>query len=330
MDKDLLAKSNVSSAVLDVVNAAILVMTSDGQIIHFNKACQKMTGYAFEEVRGKCPWDLFILPEEIEAVKNVFQRLTAGDFPNRHTNYWLTRSGDRRLIEWANTAITDSNGVIAYVIATGIDVTERDRAEKQIAKHQEKLEVLVDERTDALNKANKQLEQMAHRDGLTGIYNHRYLKQALEHEMCRAVRYTRPLSLILCDVDFFKIYNDTYGHVAGDNCLREIANIISTTFNRAADIVGRYGGEEFAIILPDLSDEEVKMLAEGLRKAVWHKNIPYNSSPIADRVTISVGVATIQSDKLFEIASMIEAADRALYDAKQNGRNKVRHCAIVL
>jgi diguanylate cyclase (GGDEF)-like protein/PAS domain S-box-containing protein len=324
VNEDILLTSGIAGAVLDVVHAAVVVMDREGRIVLFNKACQELTGYTVSEVENRYPWDLFILPEETEEVKTVFSKLAAGDFPNNHTNYWLTKSGDRRLVEWSNTALLDDHGAITYVIGTGIDITERSRAEKLIETHKIELENLVAERTYKLHKANKKLERMAHKDGLTGIYNRRYCNDTLEREIRRVVRDAKPLSVMLCDVDFFKTYNDTFGHVAGDECLKDIAGIIARTFHRASDMVARYGGEEFIVVLPDISAEEAALLAENLLEAVWDRNIPNSSSSIADRVTISIGVATIRSDRLFEVASLIRAADQALYEAKNAGRNLVR------
>ena len=119
MKNELLQEAKISSAVLDIVNAVILVMNKDGKIVLFNKASEKLTGYKFEEVKGKCPWDLFILPKEIDGVRNVFSRLTSGDFPNTHINYWLTKNGGKKLIDWSNTVIADKKGRVAFVIATG-------------------------------------------------------------------------------------------------------------------------------------------------------------------------------------------------------------------
>ncbi len=118
------------SAILDTAAALVVVLDTKGRIVRFNRACEKATGYTFDEVRGKSLWDLFVLPEEAEPVKTVFEELKRGEFPNEFENYWMTKDGSRRLIAWSNTALLDDHGSVAYVIGTGIDITERKRAEE--------------------------------------------------------------------------------------------------------------------------------------------------------------------------------------------------------
>lgn len=316
-------KYELGDAVLEIVGAVILVMDSHGQILRFNKACENLTGYKFKEVYRKYPWDLFVLPDEIERVKNVFSRLKAGDFPNSHTNYWTTKNKGMRLIQWSNTSILDADGNVAYVIATGIDITEQKEAEDKLIQHQQELEQEVAERTKELHAANQLLEEIARQDELTGLYNRRHFNKMLDIEIRRSVREKIPLSLIMCDVDYFKSFNDYYGHVAGDECLREIADVLKQEFRRSADIVARFGGEEFVVILPDVNQEEAFFLAHRLLESVRNKNIAHDSSPIENRVTISLGLATMNTNKVYSMETIIGAADHALYMAKNKGRNRV-------
>ena len=113
------------AAILDTAGALVVVLDTKGRIVRFNNACEKGTGYFFEEVKDKSLWDLFILPEEAEYVRTVFEKLKGGDFPNEFGNYWLTKDGKRRLIAWSNTTLLDDHGSVWYVIGTGIDITER-------------------------------------------------------------------------------------------------------------------------------------------------------------------------------------------------------------
>ncbi|GAB4541046.1 MAG: GAF domain-containing protein [Anaerolineae bacterium] len=131
-----------ASAVLDTVGALVIVLDRAGRIVSFNRACQEMTGYTFEEVAGKCFWDLFLIPEEVEPVKAVFNELRSGQFPNRYENYWLTRDGSRRLIAWSNTALLNDSGTVEYVIGTGIDISERKRVEAEIERRRQESEAL--------------------------------------------------------------------------------------------------------------------------------------------------------------------------------------------
>ncbi len=124
---------NFVATVLDTAGALVTVLDTKGRIVRFNRACEETSGYLFEEVKGKEFWDIFLLPEEVPGVEDVFEHLLAGDFPNTHENYWVTKDGRRRLIAWSNTALLDKNGKVEYVVATGIDITERKEAEARVA-----------------------------------------------------------------------------------------------------------------------------------------------------------------------------------------------------
>lgn len=172
-----------------------------------------------------------------------------------------------------------------------------------------------------LKVANQKLQQLAILDGLTGVANRRYFDLVLYNEWQRLAREQKPLSLILCDLDYFKAYNDHYGHQAGDRCLQKVAEILQKSTRRPADLVARYGGEEFAIILPDTDSEGALFVANKLKTSLAQQKLPHQSSKVSDYVTFSMGIAT-QLPGLQETASIaIEEADRGLYQAKKQGRN---------
>jgi PAS domain S-box-containing protein len=150
-----------TSAVLDTAGALVVVLDTQGRIVRFNRACEKLTGYAFDEVKGQPFWDLFLVPEEMGSVRTIFRELQAGELPNKHENYWLTRDGERRLIAWSNTGLIDSEGCVEHVIGTGIDITERRRAEEALQQAHGALEQRVQERTAELAKANDELRVVA-------------------------------------------------------------------------------------------------------------------------------------------------------------------------
>jgi diguanylate cyclase (GGDEF)-like protein len=175
----------------------------------------------------------------------------------------------------------------------------------------------------ALEDANEKLERLSFLDGLTNIANRRRFDEFLQTEWRRGVRNGQPLSAIVVDIDSFKAYNDTYGHEAGDETLRKVAGALSATPNRPADLVARYGGEEFVIVLPGTDAAGARHLAERLRAGVERLAIPHATSATAPRVTISLGVATTVPRRDASPQSLIEAADRALYEAKHGGRNRV-------
>ena len=180
----------------------------------------------------------------------------------------------------------------------------------------------IAERTNALMKANTKLKQMSLVDGLTGIANRRRFDEDMAREWRRMVRQNAPMSLILADIDFFKCYNDRYGHQKGDQCLVKVAKTISSEAKRPADLVARYGGEEFAIILPDTDSDGALNVAERIRKTIQDTAIQHEGSEVADCVTLSLGVSTIVPALDDEMDTFIEQVDLMLYQAKKSGRNQ--------
>ncbi len=174
-----------------------------------------------------------------------------------------------------------------------------------------------------LESANRELHRLAHLDGLTRVANRRQFNLSLQREWKILAREQLPLSLIMCDVDFFKRYNDTYGHQAGDECLRRLAGVLRECAKRPADLVARYGGEEFAIILPNTPEAGAVQVAEEIRDRVAALHITHVNSPVSSQVTVSVGVAMTRPSPYSTSEALIAAADRALYQAKGQGRDRV-------
>lgn len=169
----------------------------------------------------------------------------------------------------------------------------------------------------------EKLITISSRDGLTGINNRRRFDEHLVNEWNRLARTHGHLSLILCDIDFYKAFNDTYGHLTGDECLQKIAGSLQNFSRRAGDLAARYGGEEFAVILPETGLENASRVAEDIRAAIENMQIPHSSSSISPWVTVSLGVATVIPSKHDTHHSLIKLADDALYSAKHAGRNRV-------
>ncbi len=174
-----------------------------------------------------------------------------------------------------------------------------------------------------LEVANQELHYLASIDSLTQLANRRRFEEFFEREWQRMSREKQPLSIILCDVDYFKLYNDNYGHQAGDSCLQQIAVVLSQSIRRPADTVARYGGEEFIIILPNTDTNGAIYIGEKIRKNVENLQLNHNYSPISDYVTISIGVSTIIPTKEIVLREIIKSADQGLYKAKAKGRNCV-------
>ena len=180
---------------------------------------------------------------------------------------------------------------------------------------------LVTKKTNELLEVNRKLELLSRSDKLTGIANRRMLDETLDKEWLRAIRTKSSLSFILIDIDFFKQYNDNYGHVMGDECLQRVAAALNSVSRRSSDLVARYGGEEFALILSET--DNAALVAEACRLAILDLAIPHLYSSCAELVTISVGVCNCKPERGIEHYMLVDSADRALYKAKKIGRNQV-------
>jgi len=173
---------------------------------------------------------------------------------------------------------------------------------------------------EALQEKNRQLQKLANRDGLTDLYNHRYFHEQLSKDFLRAQRYHESLSCILLDIDYFKKFNDTYGHQTGDIVLRDLGQVIKDSI-RDSDFAARYGGEEFAIVLYHTDGPAALQVAERLRQMVEHCDVRDRDNVL--HVTISLGIATFPHQQIRYYKQIVECADKALYKAKRNGRNRV-------
>jgi diguanylate cyclase (GGDEF)-like protein len=168
-----------------------------------------------------------------------------------------------------------------------------------------------------------ELRRSAYHDGLTGLPNRRRFDEAFDADLRQAFRKQHPVSLVMVDIDYFKDYNDHYGHLQGDQCLRQVAEIIGASARRPTDLASRFGGEEFGLIFPETDLAAAQRLAEGLRLAVEVARIPHAASPIAPWVTVSVGVASKCPTTETPTNLLLTRADEALYEAKGAGRNRV-------
>ena len=212
------------------------------------------------------------------------------------------------------------------------EVKTRKRVERSLSKARNSLEEDVKSRTrelslayEELKQSNAKLESMSVHDSTTGISNRRKFDQTLTIEWRYSTRTQSNLSLIMIDIDYFKQYNDSYGHLKGDECLKKIAMILESAVTRKTDLVARYGGEEFVILLHDTNLKEATKIAEKCRRLVSESNIIHQQSTIADHLTISLGVCSIVPAPNSEPTVLIETADTLLYRAKENGRNRVEN-----
>jgi diguanylate cyclase (GGDEF)-like protein len=221
---------------------------------------------------------------------------------------------DWRRVTWQESLALAGEMVGVYLVCFWVigQMRVRERLERTLRSTQE-----------ALEKQNAALARLADTDGLTGLANRRHLDERMAQEVARAAREGTPLSLVMIDVDFFKRYNDTYGHAAGDDCLRMVARVLAATVNRPADLAARFGGEEFAVLLPNTAQDGARRIAEAICAGVRGAGMAHGASDLGF-VTISAGVATVVPAPGEDGRALVEAADAALYEAKEGGRNGVR------
>lgn len=174
-----------------------------------------------------------------------------------------------------------------------------------------------------LEAANQALQQLANMDGLTGVANRRCFDQYLNTQWLHSLKEEYPLSLILCDIDFFKRYNDKYGHPAGDLCLQKVASVLKGAAQKKHDLVARYGGEEFAIVMSNTPTSGAVHVAAAMQSGVRELQIPHAESAVSNYVTLSLGVSTIIPSTDYSPQSLIQTADKGLYQAKASGRNRI-------
>jgi len=224
------------------------------------------------------------------------------------------------------SAMTESKDIVRAIDAGGDDYLTKPVEAVVLNAKLRAMQRIADMRQQ-LQQANRELLRMTVRDGLTGIANRRHFDEVISREVKRAIRTHSSVSLVMCDIDSFKPYNDNYGHQSGDDCLKYVARTMAKVSKRPGDLVARYGGEEFGLILPETDITGAQAIAENVRSAVDELNLSHAYSLASDHVTISAGVATISPNKGDDVAvivkQLIKTADKGLYQAKDQGRNQV-------
>lgn len=298
------------SLILENLPNGIIILSGKGNILYINTAALKQLGVCREEAyirRYNDPaWNVYTLDgTPYYLAKLSFFASIRKRKPINNLELMCRRKDGTDIILSCNiTTITSRGDVKPNILVSLTDITQIKKAEQKAI------------------ELNFQLEKMSSLDGLTGIDNRRSFDEYIEIEWKRCLRESKPLSLIMIDIDHFKLFNDTYGHQGGDNCLKEVAETLSCLIKRPPDIVCRYGGEEFVIILPETDADGARVVAERLRSGIEGLRILHASSRVSKFVTISLGVAGVMPNKYASANELIEKADKALYKAKLDGRNR--------
>ncbi len=272
--------------------------------IYVSPACRDLLGYEPEELIGRTPGEI-VHPDDWQPLDAALNQPLLDGQPTARATYRAFRKDKTQIwLESCGRSLLDGDG---FVVVTR-DVTERKVLEEQLA------------------AANGKLSLLATQDALTGLANRRRFDESLDHEYRAHARTGRPLAVILLDVDRFKLFNDSYGHPAGDACLKKVAAAISGALLRPQDLAARYGGEEFALVLPDTGQDGAFEVAERVQQAIRDANIPQIGS-VTGIVTVSMGIATT-GDEHQEVPNLIAEADLALYRAKHDGRNRICLAAV--
>jgi diguanylate cyclase (GGDEF)-like protein len=214
---------------------------------------------------------------------------------------------------------------MVLILVLLINIRKRQQALQSLDIERSSLEFRVLERTNELKLANLKLERLSLEDGLTNLKNRRFLDNTIEKEVAALKRTKEPLSIIMIDIDYFKQYNDIYGHIEGDNCLKAVSASLNTAISRPRDVAARYGGEEFVIVLPDTHEHGANQVVSSIFRHISDLNIEHGESPFNQKVTISAGMITVlPSDQLsLDDSSLLVLVDKLLYNSKDNGRNQV-------
>lgn len=284
-----------------------------GIMVWTNDLVQMITGLTVEESYNKEDiMKSILISDEKEVLDDKFKAVMEAKQGGSSEARITTKDGSCKwiLINWR--PVINENGHFKGYRTSVVDITDKKRAE-----------IAAAELAQQLKKEKEVAERNSLTDGMTGLANRRYLDEQIMLEYFRMKRTGEKLSIIMLDVDFFKLYNDAYGHLQGDECLKMVAKVLKTTIKRATDIAARYGGEEFVVLLPDTDEIGAIKVAETLRANVEAMKMEHKDSRISDVVTVSIGVATFDKHSLVAPENLVQKADEALYEAKNSGRNKV-------
>ncbi|NJK51029.1 diguanylate cyclase [Candidatus Gracilibacteria bacterium] len=328
LNEELLYSESRLTQFLEALPIGIVVYNRDGTLAYYNQTTKHLL--ALDEPIPENPNEQFALTSKIYVAgtdrlyptkKLPCFRALQGESVTLD-DLEIHREGKIVALEVRATPIFDPQEQIAYAIVAFADITKRKNVQKILSNYYNALETEVAQRTTELKQANQQLQLLANLDGLTQVANRRRFDEYLNQEWKRLVREKQPLSLVMFDIDYFKFYNDCYGHQAGDECLKQIAGALSRALKRPADLAARYGGEEFAAILPNTELLGAVAVARAIQEEVKQLKIPHDRSEVSEYVTLSMGVTSVIPTQDLSVESLVAAADEALYESKRRGRDR--------
>lgn len=307
---------NFAVSLMDNLVTPTFVLNSDGLVIIWNKACQKLTGLKADDVIGTkdhwkgfydsarpCLADLMVnksdtLSSEIDRLYEKHSK-NSSDEQALHAQNWciMPLLKEKKYLVIDAGPIYDNEGSLIAVVESLRDLTE-------------------------LKETQSSLEKLSTTDSLTGLANRRYFDLQLDVLWFNTLRHKQALSVLVIDIDYFKNYNDFYGHQRGDECLQKVAHIIQKSASRSLDITFRYGGEEFCILLPDTDAKNASVIAKKIINSLKESAIEHNKSPVSEFITVSVGISSCIPKEADDPKSLFKTADKALYLAKNSGRSQ--------
>lgn len=292
----------------------------NSRYISCNRAFAQFMGLAPAEVTGKFDTDFH--PQELAAkyVKDDKRIMATGVKENLVEQFF--RNGKKTIYNTIKTPVNDSQGNVQGILGIVFDITKIKEKEETIRALNETLEQKVKERTRELEKAYRNMEELSTTDPLTGLHNRRYFNDHAQKIWNHCLRFQENVGVLMIDIDHFKTYNDAYGHLIGDDAIRDVAECLHIASRRSDDLAARYGGEEFVMLIPRADPEQLEAVAQKIQEMIRSKRIPHKKSPIAEYLTLSIGSyqGIPAEDKHLEYFT--DQADKALYKAKEEGRNR--------
>jgi diguanylate cyclase (GGDEF)-like protein len=302
-------------SVLGAMNMGVVVLDNERRVVLWNRWMERYAGHGADAAMGR---DFFALFPDLHGkrIDSAVQQALRDNFPSV-----LSQTLHKAPLPLFASAAARAAGERMQQ-AVAVTPLEVPGAGRHCVIQVNDVSVAVT-RERLLRDQALELRSQTFSDGLTGIANRRHFDVAMEKEIRRVKRAGTPLSLLMIDIDCFKFYNDHYGHQQGDDTLIKVAGALAEMLQRPLDLIARYGGEEFAVILPEMSEAHSAQMAEAMRQKIAALAIPHATTIVGDTVTVSIGMATRTADNGVEAATLIGAADRALYQAKRQGRNRV-------